>query len=501
MEPLFIMTHGPVKPNPVGLAMSVLRRCKAFSKHGIRHTLLVNDHYVDFEGSVAALRKNGDLDQGTFVRYMHNDLAGDSGADDRTGIDVMALGDEYTVIEDNSNPSISRVYTQGKYVMFAWSQKGRVVFIDSLVDGARFKRTAYDSKGYTRKVERIGHDNKPVQTDYYGRGGNLYLSHYTGSRGDGSKAFLELHTPSGSVCFGSTGELIAHWLQAFVLPTDKRSSLISEYGFFRRSLQDLQKVLPGLRVIYTLHNNHLTGSNRYGAPVKRELLDFFNHIHEYDAVVVLTDDQKNDILKQFYPVNNITVIPHHTVEDLPADADRDPYRVVLLGRYAEHKGQIDAIQAFRQVVDHFPLAHLELYGRGPMEDAMRTEIEAQGLSENVRIMGFSNGSREVYSRASIGLFPTLYEGFGLSIQESMQYGCVPIAYDSKYGIRALIRDGVDGLVIDRSNVNELAASILLLLRNDKLRVQLASECPSVYERFSEKFVVDKWTNLLQDIHA
>ena len=502
MESLFIMTHGPIQPKPVGLAMSVLRRCRAFAKNGIDFTLLVNDHYLSFESSVEELCKDGLIDESSHVRYMHNELANDTDADSRPFINVLSLGPEYRIVRDENNPNVARVYSANKYVMFVWFSGERVSFVDGMVDGRRSARSFYDAKGYVRKVERFDSNNSCTETEFYGREGNLYLKSYKDADPYGARGLLDLRQPDGSVIsFKSNAELIAYWLRTMVFTGSSPITLISEYGFFRRALQNLRKELPNLRVVYTLHNNHLAGSNRFGAPIKPELVDFFSHLDDYDSVVVLTEDQRMDIMKQFPSVENISVIPHHTVEDRQIVETRDRYRVVVLGRFSEHKGQLDAIRAFRTVVNHVPQARLELYGRGPTEDAIRSEIVSQDLSQHVQVMGFVNGSKEVYSSASIGLFPTLYEGFGLSIQESMQYGCVPIAYDSKYGIRALIRDGVDGLIIDRSNVEELAASILLLLRNDKQRQEYSMNCESVYDRFSEKSVVESWRVLLEGLHA
>ncbi|WP_427130804.1 glycosyltransferase [Pseudarthrobacter sp. S9] len=345
----------------------------------------------------------------------------------------------------------------------------------------------------------MNNENVPEYISFFTVDGNEFLRHrYEGS----SIISIELKRKKrGSFIFRDEKELLAYWLSEHVFSDAPHPTLISEYGFNRTALEGLKKSIPGLRVIYTLHNNHLAAPYRYGSKIKPELQDFMDHLAEYDAVVVLTDEQRIDIMKQFAPLANIHVIPHH-VPDFPSiSATRDPMKVVLVGRYTSIKGQLDAIEAFREVSTRFPQATLELYGRGPDEEEIRKAIGAAGLVDQVRIMGFTDNSLATFEGAALSLQPSYMEGYALSLQESMASGCVPVAYDFKYGARAQITNGEDGILVDTGNIRELAAAIILLLSDPKYLMTLSSAARNCKRSSTQQQVVQSWGVLFRNVRS
>lgn len=147
----------------------------------------------------------------------------------------------------------------------------------------------------------------------------------------------------------------------------------------------------------------------------------------FDDVVVLTEEQRQDLWKQFGYQDFIHVIPHHMV---PATGvgPRDPKKVVMVGRFDEIKGHIPALNAFKEVLKTVPDARLELYGRGDEERNIKAEIERLGLGDSVTVPGFAEDASQVFSEASISIVASTYEGFCLSMAESMAAGCVPVCY-------------------------------------------------------------------------
>jgi len=67
-----------------------------------------------------------------------------------------------------------------------------------------------------------------------------------------------------------------------------------------------------------------------------------------------------------------------------------------------------------------------------------------------------------------------YEGFGNVVIEAMACG-VPVVATSSPGTREIVRDGVDGLLVDVHEPTALAAALEALLTDDTLRRRMSDE--------------------------
>lgn len=61
---------------------------------------------------------------------------------------------------------------------------------------------------------------------------------------------------------------------------------------------------------YCVHSNHLDYPYTLGSKVRKNHQYAMEHIKDYDGLIVLTNEQKEDIMKDFESNNNIFVIPH-----------------------------------------------------------------------------------------------------------------------------------------------------------------------------------------------
>lgn len=65
--------------------------------------------------------------------------------------------------------------------------------------------------------------------------------------------------------------------------------------------------------IYTIHTNHFEAPYTYGSELKEHHRGMLENLENGDPIIVLTEKQKEDIIKQFGDHDNIYVIPN-TIE-------------------------------------------------------------------------------------------------------------------------------------------------------------------------------------------
>ncbi|MGV0109707.1 glycosyltransferase [Arthrobacter sp. CP30] len=494
---VFVAMFGPMPAHPTGLAMSVLRRAQALAKASISTDILIDTFYPDYDSNTNGLRQSGRLGDAIRLRSLHHDLAGEdvypAEAVYRAPLDASL---DYVV--DPKEPRVRRGYTAQKvYQHFVWFRGERVHFIDHLQHGKRVRREWHDDGGAVCKVEIMNADNRAELVRYLRRDGTCYMEDIMDAPSGRVRGIVVTGTSGVSYFFQDTVELFAYWMQEYVLRDAQTApTIISEYGVRRLALEKLQRE-NSARVIYTVHNNHLAVPGQYGSGTRDDMRDFIEHIPTVDDVIVLTEEQRQDLWKQLGYLPSIHVIPHHMV---PSDGggQRDPRKVVMLGRFEPVKGQVPALSAFKQVLDAVPDAHLDLYGRGSDEKRIREAISELGLGESVALRGFSDDASQVFSGAAVSIVASEYEGFCLSMAESMAAGCVPVCYEFKYGPRDLVRHGVDGLLVQQGNIKDLADSIIFLLLNDEQREQMSDTARTIARRFSEQRLIDDWKTVLGD---
>lgn len=116
------------------------------------------------------------------------------------------------------------------------------------------------------------------------------------------------------------------------------------------------------------------------------------------------------------------------------------------------------------VLDGLKLANQEwawiVAGDGPQLEPLRRRASDLGLSERITFLGHVQYSQlpAVYARADVYLQPSLYEPWGLAVNEAMASG-LPVLVSEQCGSKELVAAGVNGFVFDALRRRSLAASL------------------------------------------
>lgn len=258
---------------------------------------------------------------------------------------------------------------------------------------------------------------------------------------------------------------------------------------------------PNVRQIHVLHNAHIRppyDNIHQVRPIYTALLTSPN----VDATVFLTHRQKREAEAHFGPHPSYHVIPHSVPPTPPrTDLPRDPNLVVMMARLDQQKQLDHAIAAFAQVTKAVPGARLEIYGRGVDEGVLRAQIRRLGLTDQVKLCGFTSDPMGVYRRAGLSMLTSKYEGFGLVLVESLQQGCPVVSYDIAYGPADIVQDGVNGVLVPPGDIRALANAVIRLMRDPHGLARMSAAAPGSIDQFSEEAFVDRWAHLFSDLAA
>jgi glycosyltransferase involved in cell wall biosynthesis len=83
--------------------------------------------------------------------------------------------------------------------------------------------------------------------------------------------------------------------------------------------------------------------------------------------------------------------------------------------------------------------------------------------------------------------------------EAMACGLPVVSFDCPWGPRSIIKDGVDGLLAENGNPNDLSACMLKVIRNSDLRSTLAGNASINVMRFKVENVAQQWHRLFDKL--
>jgi glycosyltransferase involved in cell wall biosynthesis len=177
---------------------------------------------------------------------------------------------------------------------------------------------------------------------------------------------------------------------------------------------------------------------------------------------------------------------------------KEPTRptIVCVSRLEPGKGQDLLIQAFALIIKKIPSAKLLIVGEGSeYKKQLEALTQKLQLEKSVEFLGRVANSLEVMSRASVCVFPSLWnlEGFGMVTIEAMSLGKPIVAFD--YGPTAeILTHNQTGLLAPAGNREVLAEQILRILKDEKLakklgkNAQLSFNNSYMLEKVTQKYV-------------
>jgi glycosyltransferase involved in cell wall biosynthesis len=177
------------------------------------------------------------------------------------------------------------------------------------------------------------------------------------------------------------------------------------------------------------------------------------------------------------------VTVHNGIADVPArlraDPGRTPVRLIMVARFGSQKDHSTLLHALAGLQDRS--WELDLIGDGPLMTSVESLAARVGLRDRVRFLGQRRDVDQLLAQAQVSLLVTNWEGFPLSILESMRAG-LPVVASLVGGIGESVRDGETGYLVPRGGVALLQDRIERLLADPTLRLRLGASGRTRYEQ-------------------
>ena len=158
------------------------------------------------------------------------------------------------------------------------------------------------------------------------------------------------------------------------------------------------------------------------------------------------------------------------------NVDRDPFKVLFVGRLIAHKHLDWLIAAMSIVKSRFPSSSLHIVGDGPLRQELEDLTSKYFLSKSVMFHGALPSYRSVAEKmksASVLVSPSIREGFNMVALEAIVAGTPVVIVDAPHNAALdFIKDRRTGLVVEMGRPKAIADAITELFENERLRGRL-----------------------------
>jgi len=219
------------------------------------------------------------------------------------------------------------------------------------------------------------------------------------------------------------------------------------------------------------------------------LLDRKRFIEEYhlaDLLVVLSETAADTFRAQGFPEEKLFYLPRGAdVERFKPGQRPAKFRAIFTGALIKRKG----IHHLLEVWHRLNLPEAELWLVGSVHDEAKPFLE-QFWRDNIRVVGFVRDPESYLSQSTVHIFPSQWEGSAKVTYEAAACG-LPQITTREAG--DLVRDGVEGIIVQPGDVNAIAAAIEYLHTHPEIVEQMGS---AARRRVVENFTWDHFRTRL-----
>jgi glycosyltransferase involved in cell wall biosynthesis len=157
---------------------------------------------------------------------------------------------------------------------------------------------------------------------------------------------------------------------------------------------------------------------------------------------------------------------------------------LLLKAFSKSKGYEDNIK-------------LLIIGDGSDKDFILAKIKELQLENQVLILPFQKNITSYIQHAKCTILTSYFEGFPMSIIESLAAGTPVISVDCETGPKEIIQNNFNGLLVENHNESALAEAIKAMIEDENLYQTCKNNAQKSVEHLSLTTIAQQWKQLLE----
>ncbi len=218
----------------------------------------------------------------------------------------------------------------------------------------------------------------------------------------------------------------------------------------------------------------------------------------------LAASKSNKKLLKSLGAENIKILPNGVdIDKFNFSKDRNEKKIVFIGRLEKRKGIHILIDSLKKIETQVKLVIIGPSYNDKYSKEIMSKIDEENKEGKHEISYLGPLSHEniikILKESMLLVCPSISEDFGMVIIEAMSCGTPVIASDIG-GIKDIITNHENGIVIPPENDSELARSIEYLINNHELRSKLSiNGRKTVEDKYSWESIVKRLSRIYETL--
>jgi glycosyltransferase involved in cell wall biosynthesis len=194
-------------------------------------------------------------------------------------------------------------------------------------------------------------------------------------------------------------------------------------------------------------------------------------------------------------IHNGTEIPKY----YSPNRRRNTFVIGSAGRFFIIKDYPLLVEIAREVLQQTDNVRFELAGEGPEKENIVRMIRKYKIESAFILKGFIDNMENFYQGLDLYINTSLHEGLPMSILEAMSHG-LPVIAPKSGGLPEILKDGLEGYLVDGRNPKMFAEKCLQLYRDKELTRNMGTASRErIFNNFSIEIMAGKYYHLYYNI--
>lgn len=262
------------------------------------------------------------------------------------------------------------------------------------------------------------------------------------------------------------------------------------------------------KTIATIH-----GWEKNSVGIKGRAYEFLDSkaLKRFDSVVAVSKAVVDDLMKRGIRKEKIDLIYNgikmnnnsHHLNILKIRQKygfpKEAFIVGSVGRLTKVKGHEFFIKAMPSILNEIENCHFAIAGEGPLKEDLMSLIKKNNLSNNVKLIGYTENIGEFLAMIDLFVMPSLSEGLPIALLEAMANG-KPIIGSNVGGIPEVITSESEGILIPPADSSAISKVIKKLYHDKGKIVRMAAMGKKIVEdNFSSVSMAEKYLQIYSKI--
>ncbi len=183
--------------------------------------------------------------------------------------------------------------------------------------------------------------------------------------------------------------------------------------------------------------------------------------------------------------------------DLVIPSDLSSKIILMIGRAEDKLKRFDlGIKSMTYIIKEIPDCQMKIISKVNQDNPLIYLVIKLKLINHIKFLGYSSKPEIHFRNASLHIFPSISESFGMVLSETKIYGIPNILIGLDY---LSISDGGTIIIYD-DKPESIAIEAIKILNNYKYRKKLGKEARRSMKKFQNKLILKRWNQLILSIY-